>query len=157
MITKISNKLNTFFEASIPFVLVALSVFLFTMLFFVLVGAAPLPQDPGQQVDLFSGAIITTTAQTATTACGQGSGSVGRKTLSVINASSSDGVITVTAELRATQAVSNHTSAYLAINGLAAGSASSDTATPSEAAGRYCQVSAVSANTSTITVTLRRE
>lgn len=119
-------------------------------------GLAPLPQDPGQQVDIFAGTVITTTTQTSVTPCGQGAGAIGRKTLSVIN-ESGGGAITVTAELRATQTVSNHTSAYLAINGLAAGSASSDTTTPDEAAGRYCQVSAVSAGTSTITVTLRRE
>ncbi len=116
----------------------------------------PLPQDPGQQSDIFAGAVITTTAQTSVTPCGQGNGAIGRKTLSVINAGGG-GVVTVTAELRATQTVSNHTSSHLAINGLAAGSASSDTTTPDEAAGRYCQVSAVSAGTSTITVTLRRE
>lgn len=120
------------------------------------IAAAPLPQDPGQQSDIFTGATITTTTQTAVTACGQGNGAIGRKTLSVINAGGG-GVVTVTAELRATQTVSNHTSSYLAINGLSAGSASSDTTTPDEAAGRYCQVSAVSAGTSTITVTLRRE
>lgn len=120
------------------------------------IAAAPLPQDPGQQVDIFAGTVVTTTTQTSVTPCGQGGGAIGRKTLSVIN-ESGGGAITVTAELRATQTVSNHTSAHLAINGLAAGSASSDTTTPDEAAGRYCQVSAVSAGTSTITVTLRRE
>lgn len=120
------------------------------------IAAAPLPQDPGQQSDIFAETVVTTTAQTSVTPCGQGGGAIGRKTLSVIN-ESGGGAITVTAELRATQTVSNHTSAYLAINGLAAGSASSDTTTPDEPAGRYCQVSAVSAGTSTITVTLRRE
>lgn len=124
--------------------------------FVILSGAAPLPQDPGQQVDVFSGTTITTTATTATTACGQGSGSIGRKTLSVIN-ETGGGVVTVTAELRVTSAVSNHTSGYLAVSLLAAGSASSDTTTPDEAAGRFCQISAVSDGTSTITVTLRRE
>lgn len=140
---------------------VSMCFVLFAVFFLALIAdrisAAPLPQDPGQQVDVFSGSTITTTAQTATTSCGQGSGSVGRKTLSVINSSGSDGTITVTAELRATSAVSNHTSGHLAINALAAGSASSDTTTPDEAAGRFCQISAVSASTSTITVTLRRE
>ncbi len=120
------------------------------------VSAAPLPQDPGQQSDIFSGAVITTTTQTGVTPCGQGAGAIGRKTLSVINAGGG-GVVTVTAELRATQTVSNHTSSHLVISSLAAGSASSDTTTPDEAAGRFCQVSAVSASTSTITVTLRRE
>jgi hypothetical protein len=161
MIAKIGNKLYEYLEVFIPFVIVALSafllIFLATMLFILLAGAAPLPQDPGQQVDVFSGSTITTTAQTATTACGQGSGSVGRKTLSVINDAGSDGAITVTAELRATSAVSNHTSGHMAVNGLAAASASSDTTTPDEAAGRFCQISAVSASTSTITVTMRRE
>lgn len=120
------------------------------------IAAAPLPQDPGQQSDIFTGAVVTTTAQTSVTPCSQGSGAIGRKTLSVINESGGD-IITVTAELRATTVVSNHTSGHLAVNALAAGSASSDTTTPDEAAGRYCQVSAVSAGTSTITVTLRRE
>ncbi len=120
------------------------------------IAAAPLPQDPGQQSDIFTGATITTTTQTSVTPCGQGNGSIGRKTLSVINESGGD-IITVTAELRVTTVVSNHTSGHLAVNALAAGSASSDTITPDEAAGRYCQVSAVSAGTSTITVTLRRE
>lgn len=140
-----------FLPVSIAFIALTIISLLLTL------GLAPLPQDPGQQVDVFSGATITTTAQTATTACGQGAGSVGRKTLSVINSSGSDGTITVTAELRATSAVSNHTSGHLAVNALAVASASSDTTTPDEAAGRFCQISAVSATTSTITVTLRRE
>lgn len=136
---------------------IALALAIFSLyLLDIFASAAPLPQDPGQQVDVFSGATITTTAQTATTACGQGAGAVGRKTLSVINAGGG-GVVTVTAELRATSAVSNHTTSHLAINNLAAGSASSDTTTPDEAAGRFCQINAVSASTSTITVTLRRE
>lgn len=151
MIERIFNKVAMLVAISWCIFLASVVAFNF------IANAAPLPQDPGQQVDVFSGATITTTAQTATTACGQGSGSVGRKTLSVINSSGSDGAITVTAELRATSAVSNHTSGYLAVNGLAVASASSDTTTPDEAAGRFCQISAVSASTSTITVTLRRE
>lgn len=126
------------------------------LLSIVLLALSPVAQDPGQQATIFEGSTITTTAQTSVTPCGQGSGAIGRKTLSVIN-EAAGGIVTVTAELRATQAVSNHTSGYLAVNALAAGSASSDTATPDEAAGRFCQVSAISANTSTITVTLRRE
>lgn len=127
------------------------------MLTVTLLALAPVAQDPGQQVNLFTAEVITTTAQTAVTPCGQGAGSIGRKTLSVVNDVDSDGAITVTAELRNTTDTENVTSGYLAVNGLAADSASSDTTTPDEAAGRFCQVSAVSASTSTITVTLRRE
>ena len=129
----------------------------FGMLTFVLLALSPVAQDPGRQAVIFSGSTITTTAQTATTPCGQGSGSVGRKTLSVVNSTDSSGVVTVTAELRDTIAITNFTSGYLAVNAVATGAASSDTSLPTEAAGRFCQVSAVSASTSTITVTLRRE
>ena len=115
----------------------------------------PAQQDTGQQTALFTGATITTTTQTAVVACGQGAGAIGRKTLAVDNAGA--GVVTVTVELRDAQATPNFTSGYLAVNGLASGSAGSDTATPSEAGGRYCQASATSASTSTITATLRRE
>lgn len=117
----------------------------------------PTSQDPGQQTALFTGAVITTTAQTAVFACSQGSGSIGRKTLAVWNGSSSAGPVTVTVELRDTQTSPNFTSGYLAAGGVATNTTSSDTATPAEAGGAFCQVSAVSGNTSTITVTLRRE
>lgn len=123
---------------------------------FVLPPTTPTQQDPGQQTALFTGSTITTTAQAATVACPQGSGSVGRKTLAADN-ETGGGAVTVTVELRDYQARPNITSGYLAVNNLAAGSASSDTATPSEAGGAYCRVSAFSASTSTITVTLRRE
>jgi len=115
----------------------------------------PTAQDPGQQTALFTAATITTTTQTAVFACSQGSGSIGRKTLTVHNAGA--GVVTVTVELRDDQTTPNFTSGYLAVNNLASGSTSGDTATPAEAGGRYCQASAASASTSTITATLRRE
>jgi hypothetical protein len=117
----------------------------------------PTAQDPGQQTALFTSAVITTTAQTSVFPCGQGAGSIGRKTLAVWNDVDSDGEITVTVELRDTQAGENFTTGYLAVGGLADGLLSSDVATPAEAGGAFCQVSAVSASTSTITVTLRRE
>jgi hypothetical protein len=115
----------------------------------------PTAQDPGQQTALFTGATITTTTQAATVACPQGAGSIGRKTLAVHNAGA--GAVTVTVELRDYQSGPNVTSGYLAVNGLATGLASTDVATPAEAGGAFCRVSAVSASTSTITVTLRRE
>lgn len=118
-------------------------------------GFIPRQQDPGQQTALWTAATITTTTQTAVVACAQGAGSIGRKTLAVHNAGA--GVVTVTVELRDDQATPNFTSGYLAVNSLASGSTANDVATPAEAGGRYCQASAVSASTSTITVTLRRE
>jgi len=121
-----------------------------------LLALVPARQDPGTQADVFTGATITTTAQTSVVACGQGDGAIGRKTL-VVNNETGGGAVTVTAELRDRAAGSDFTSGYLAVNGLAAGSLSSDTSTPDEAAGRFCNVSAVSASTSTITVSLRKE
>jgi hypothetical protein len=115
----------------------------------------PTAQDPGQQTALFTGAVVTTTTQAATVACPQGAGSIGRKTLAVHNAGA--GAVTVTIELRDYQAGPNITSGYLAVSNLASGLASTDVATPAEAGGAFCRVSAVSASTSTITVTLRRE
>lgn len=116
----------------------------------------PNAQDPGTQAAIFTNATVTTTVQSSVVACGQGAGSVGRKTLAVDN-ETGGGVITVTAELRDRSVGSNFTSGYLAVNSLAAGSLSSATVDNTAAAGRFCQVSAVSASTSTITVTLRRE
>lgn len=116
----------------------------------------PLAQDAGVQSDVFAGDVITTTAQIEVVACGQGSGAIGRKTLIVEN-EAGGGVVTVTAELRTTVAGSNFSSGYLAVNGLAADAISYTTAAATAAAGRFCAVSAVSASTSTITVTLRKE
>lgn len=113
--------------------------------------------DPGIQGDVFAGQTITTTAQTAVVACGQGAGYIGRKTLVVENSSASNGAITVTAELRTSAAASNFTSGYLAVNGVATNTASSATVAPTAAGGRFCLVRATSANTSVVTVTLRRE
>lgn len=113
--------------------------------------------DPGVQADVFAGATITTTAQTAVVACGQGSGAIGRKTVIVQNASTSTGAVTVTAELRADSTRPNYTSGYLAVNNVATNTLSSATVAPTAAAGRFCQISAISASTSTVTVTLRRE
>jgi hypothetical protein len=129
----------------------------------VLVGSwffIPTAQDPGTQGTIFTGATITTTAQTAVVACGQGSGAIGRKTLVVWSgpvATATGGLVTVTAELRDSQTSPNFTSGYLAVNAVATNTATSDTALPTEAGGAFCRVSAVSASTSTITVTLRRE
>jgi hypothetical protein len=117
----------------------------------------PEGQTDGVQGNVFTGATITTTAQTAIVACGQGAGAVGRKTLVVENSAVSTGTITVTAELRTDSAARNFTSGYLAVNAVATNTASSDTALPSEAAGKYCYVSAVSSGGSVVTVTLRRE
>lgn len=118
----------------------------------------PTQQDPGLQAAVFTGATITTTAQSAVVACGQGSGAIGRKTLVVWNAPiTNGGTVTVTAELRDEATSPNFTSGYLVVNGVATNTATSDTALPTEAGGRFCRVSAVSASTSTITVTLRRE
>lgn len=122
--------------------------------------AEPQAQDPGLQAAIFSGATITTTAQAVTVACSQGSGAIGRKTLVVWNGGPAVGngaAVTVTAELRDEASAPNFTSGYLAANGVATNTATSDTALPTEAAGRFCRVSAVSASTSTVTVTLRRE
>lgn len=114
--------------------------------------------DPGIQGDVFAGATITTTAQSAVVACGQGSGMVGRKTIVVENASTSTGAVTVTAELRTTAAAPNFTSGYLAVNGVATNTASSATTSTTAAGGRFCRVTAVGpAGGATITVTLRRE
>lgn len=113
--------------------------------------------DPGVQGNAFENATITTTAQTALVACSQGSGAIGRKTLVVENSNTSAGAITVTAELRTATDAPNFTSGYLAVGGVATNTASSDTSLPTEAAGRYCQISATSASTSVVTITLRRE
>lgn len=112
--------------------------------------------DPGIQGDVFTGATITTTAQTAVVACGQGAGAVGRKTLVVEN-QTGGGIVTATGELRTSSAAPSFTSGYLAVNAVAAGAAGGDTALPTEAAGRFCRISVTSASTSVVTVTLRRE
>lgn len=115
--------------------------------------------DPGVQSNVFENATITTTAQTAVVACGQGAGHVGRKTLVVENASSSAGAITVTAELRTSQSAPNFTSGYMAFGdgGVATNTLSHTTVAAIGAGGRFCQVSATSASTSVVTITLRRE
>lgn len=118
-------------------------------------GLLPTSQDPGQQTALWTSTTITTTATAQTVACPQGSGSVGRKTLAVHNTGAD--AVTVTVELRSTSTGPNITSGYLAVNNLAQNTASSDTATPAEAGGAFCRVSAVSIGTSVITATLRRE
>lgn len=116
----------------------------------------PLQQDAGIDAAVFSNVTVSATPQAAVVACGHPSGAIGRKMLVVEN-ETGGGAITVTAELRTTSAGSNFSSGYLAVNGLAAGALSSDTSTPSEAGGRFCAVSAVSASSSVITVTLRKE
>lgn len=127
------------------------------LLVLLLPAAIPTQQDTGIQGTVWAGQVVTTTAQTSVVACGQGSGAIGRKTLVVHNDDGSDGLITVTAELRDDAGTANFTTAYLAVNGVATDTASSDTAVATDPAGQFCQVSAVSASTSTITVTLRRE
>lgn len=112
--------------------------------------------DPGVQGDVFTGATITTTAQTAVVACSQGAGSVGRKTLVVEN-QTGGGIVTATGELRTSAAAPNFTSGYLAVNAVAAGAASSATVAPTAAGGRFCRISITSASTSVVTITLRRE
>lgn len=116
----------------------------------------PTQQDAGQQATIWASQTVTTTATTSVVKCDQGDGAIGRKTLAVHNASGG-GVVTVTGELRTGSGEPNFTSGYLAVGALAAGSLGSDTALPTEAGGRWCQISAVSASTSTITATLRRE
>lgn len=128
------------------------AIFLFGLFAFI-----PARQDPGRQVNVFSGATITTTARTAVTACGQGDGAVGRKTLVVHNGSGSSGAVTVTAELRTGRTAANFTSGYMAVNGVATNTLTHTTVAATGAAGRFCQISAVSASTGTVTVTLRRE
>jgi len=115
--------------------------------------------DPGIQGDVFAGATITTTTQSAVVACGQGAGMVGRKTLVVENSSASTSKITVTVELRTSAAAPNFTSGYMATGagGVATNTLTSTTVTATSAGGRFCQVSATSAGTSVATVTLRRE
>jgi len=117
----------------------------------------PDQQDPGQQAIAFEEVVITTTAQSVVVPCSQGAGSIGRKTLVVENGAESAGAITVTAELRTTRTENNFTSGYLALNGVTTNTLLSATSPATAAAGAFCQISAISANTSTITVTLRRE
>lgn len=119
--------------------------------------AEPQAQDTGLQANVFSNVAVSTTPQAVTVACGQGSGSIGRKTLVLWNAAGSAGAASVTAELRDDLTSPNFTSGYLAVSAVAAGTASSDTALPSEAAGKFCRITVVSASTSNVTVTLRRE
>ena len=135
-----------------------LAIFLFGAAFAFLPDSQSPTGDPGVQATVFEGVTVSATPQSAVVACGQGAGSVGRKTLSVWNGEQGGGgAVTVTAELRNTQDSPNFTSGYLAVNNVATDTLSSDTSTPSEAAGRFCQVTAVSAVTGVITVTLRRE
>lgn len=120
-----------------------------------------LPQEQQKtdlQANVFTGAVITTTTQSEVVACGQQSGSIGRKTLVVENDAASDGTITVTVELREDIDGSDFTSGYMANNVLAAGAITYTAKTPSDdIAARFCNISAVSASTSTITVTFRKE
>lgn len=124
---------------------------------FSLLALIPSQQDPGVQATIWTGQTITTTAQTGIVACHQGANSIGRKTLIVHNGAGSSHSVTVTAELRDDVAGPNYTSGYLAVNGVATNTASSATSAATAAAGRYCYLSASSAGTSTITVSLRKE
>jgi len=121
-----------------------------------------LPDNQQRQTDIqanvFTNQTITTTAQTDVVACGQSAGSIGRKTLVAENGTGSDGAITITVELRDSVTGSDFTSGYMALNGVATSTISYTNKTPStDIAARFCNVSAVSASTSTITVTLRKE
>lgn len=117
----------------------------------------PLNQDPGQQASIWAGEVITTTTQSEVVACGQGDDfPVGRKTIVVYNDADSDGAITVTVGLRDISTAANF-GQVMTVAGLAADSLGYDASEPTDPGGRFCQVSAISASTSTITVTLRRE
>jgi hypothetical protein len=133
-------------------------VFLAIGLIFAALGPLALPnlQGGGGQQTVWAGQVITTTATTSVVPCNQGENDIGRKTLSVHN-ETGYAAVTVTAQLRESPAWDNFTTGYLAANNVAAGSAGFDVALPTEAGGRYCQLSAISAVSSTITVTLRRE
>jgi len=110
------------------------------------------------QANVFTNQTITTTAQSEVIACGQSSGSIGRKTLVAENAAGSDGAVTVTVELRDAIDGTDFTSGYMANNGITTGTITYTTKTPStDIAARFCNVSAVAASTATITVTLRKE
>jgi hypothetical protein len=133
-------------------------VFLAIGLVFAVLGPLAIPnlQGGGGQQTVWAGQVITNTATTTIVPCNQGENDIGRKTLSVHN-EADFAAITVTAELRENTGWDNFSSGYLAVNDLAAGSSGFDVALPSEAGGRFCQISAISAVSSTITVTLRRE
>jgi len=111
------------------------------------------------QANVFTNATITTTAQSEVVACGQGAGSIGRKTLVVENkADAANGAVTVTVELRDAIAGTDFTSGYMANGAVATGTITYTAKYPTDdIAARFCNVSAVSASTSTITVTLRKE
>lgn len=119
--------------------------------------SAFLPSQSTEQTALWTAATVNATPQTQLVACGQGAGDIGRKTLAVWNSPNSSGTITVTGELRDATGWPNYTSGYLAVNGVTVGSGGSDTALPSEAAGRYCYFTAVATTTTVITAVLRRE
>lgn len=119
--------------------------------------AEPQAQDTGLQATVFNNVVVNATPQSVTVACGQGSGSIGRKTLVVWNGPSPSGTLTVIAELKDDLTSPNFTTGYLAVNALAVNSMGTDTSLPTEAGGKFCQVTATSAVTSIITVTLRRE
>lgn len=116
-------------------------------------------QTTSVQVDIFAGEIVTTTAKTQAVACGHGNGSIGRKTVTASNAGGeSTGAVTITVELRDRLAGENFTTGYMAINNLLTDTITYTAKTPTtDTAGRFCLVSATSAETSSITVTLRKE
>ena len=118
----------------------------------------PSSQIYGTQTDIFTSETITTTAKTETIACGHRVGSIGRKTVVIENDANSNGTVTVTVELRDRAAGTNFTSGYVAHYSLATNTLTYTTKTPTtDIPARFCQVSAYSANTSTITMSLRKE
>jgi hypothetical protein len=123
----------------------------------ILASLAFIPTGQATQAYPFEGATITTTAQSKIVACGQDNGSIGRKTFVVNNDANSDGIVTVTVELRDYLAGPNFTSGYMALNEVAAGTLTYTTRAADTGAAGWCQISAISASTSTITVTMRKE
>lgn len=107
------------------------------------------------QQHVFQNVLVNTTPQASTVSCS--SLGLGRNTLAVHNAVGSGGQITVTGELRTVADGPNVTSGYLAVNGLAANSASNDVSPNTDPGGAFCRITATSQVTSVITVTLRRE
>jgi len=123
----------------------------------VIFGLIPSGAKTDLQANVFTNATITTAAQSKVIACGQGEGSIGRKTLVSENEAAS-GVVTITVELRDRFNSPDFTAGYIVQNALAAGAITFTSKTPStDIAARFCNVSAVSASTSVITVTLRKE
>jgi hypothetical protein len=112
----------------------------------------------GIQADIFADETITTTAKSEVVACAQGDGDIGRKTFVIENASASSGTLTVTVELRDRIDGTDFTSGYVSHLSIPTDTLTYTAKIPStDIAARYCNVSAYSASTSTITVSMRKE